>query len=229
MLEMPSVDELKTLVEVSDKVEDKENLVPTTTISDDSIIEEQHKKNLAAIAQNEEFKRASMTNDMRAVGAKLQKAENDTWDAELANEYKRYELNKRKEALDYKTKLEKNITKEQVKAEVANKKYDVALARYGYLYKPQVKQILDENGEPILDENGKPMTKVIPAKDFTPNKFINKTKELVNFYDNLSSQVKKAIWVSLKLVLVAGGIVALVFGFKALIGYLEQAGILNFI
>lgn len=228
MLEMPSVDDIKALATVKEEQPKKEAVVPVGDISRESIIADQHKKNLSVIAENEAFQKVALSNDLRSVGAKLQAEENQTWSDELENEYKRYELSKKKEALDYKTKLEKNIVKEEVKAEVANKKYSVAFARYGYLYKSQTKPVLDENGDPILDENGKPVTTTVPAKDFTPNKFINKTKELVVFYDNLSDEIKKVIWVSLKLVAVGLGIVGLYFGGKALVGWLESIGILNY-
>ena len=229
MLEMPSVDDIKALATVKEEQPKKEVVVPADDISRESIIADQHKKNLAVIAENEAFQKVALSNDLRSVGAKLQAEENQTWNDELENEYKRYELSKKKEALDYKTKLEKNIVKDEVKAEVANKKYSVALARYGYLYKSQTKPVLDKNGDPVLDENGKPVTTTIPAKDFTPNKFINKTKELVAFYDNLSDEIKKVIWVSFKLLLVGLGIVGLYFGGKALINWLESVGILNYI
>lgn len=225
MFEMTSIDKLKSMV-VANEEEAKEEKASDITISRDSIIESQRAKNLRAISKNEDFQKASLMNDMRAVGAKMQEEENATLQHELENEYKQYELKKLKETLDYKTKKEKHIVKEKVKAEVAKQKYDIALARYGYLYKPQVKQLCDDNGEPVLDKDGNPITITVPSKDFTPNKFINKTKELVNFYDNLSDEIKKAIWVTLKITLVLGLIVGIGFGLKALIGWLAQSGAL---
>lgn len=228
MVEMPSIDKLKAMTIVSEEESEQEEKLPAnSTISRDSIIESQREKNLRAISKNEDFQKASLMNDMRAVGAKLQEEENETWQHELENEYKQYELKKYKETLDYKTKKEKHIVKEKVKAEVAKQKYDIALARYGYLYKPQLKQICDENGNPVLDKDGNPVTTVIPAKDFTPNKFINKTKELVNFYANLSDEIKKAIWVTCKLFLVVGVIAAIGVALKALVDWLVSAGVLN--
>ena len=228
MVEMPSIDKLKAMTIVSEEEPEQEEKLPAnSTISRDSIIESQREKNLRAISKNEDFQKASLMNDMRAVGAKLQEEENETWQHELENEYKQYELKKYKETLDYKTKKEKHIVKEKVKAEVAKQKYDIALARYGYLYKPQLKQICDDNGNPVLDKDGNPVTTVIPAKDFTPNKFINKTKELVNFYANLSDEIKKAICVTLKLVLIIGGIAIVGVGLKMLVDWLVGAGVLN--
>lgn len=228
MVEMPSIDKLKAMTIVSEEESEQEEKLPAnSTISRDSIIESQREKNLRAISKNEDFQKASLMNDMRAVGAKLQEEENETWQHELENEYKQYELKKYKETLDYKTKKEKHIVKEKVKAEVAKQKYDIALARYGYLYKPQLKQICDDNGNPVLDKDGNPVTTVIPAKDFTPNKFINKTKELVNFYANLSDEIKKAIWVTCKLFLVVGVIAAIGVALKALVDWLVSAGVLN--
>lgn len=225
MFEMTSIDDLKSMI-VANEEEAKEEKASNAAISRDSIIESQREKNLRAISKNEDFQKASLMNDMRAVGAKLQEEENETWERELENEHKQYELKKFKETLDYKTKKEKHIVKEKVKAEVAKQKYDIALARYGYLYKPQVKQLCDDNGEPVLDKDGNPITITVPSKDFTPNKFINKTKELVNFYDNLSDEIKKAIWVTLKIALALGLIVGIGFGLKALIGWLAQSGAL---
>lgn len=228
MVEMPSIDKLKAMTIVSEEESEQEEKLPAnSTISRDSIIESQREKNLRAISKNEDFQKASLMNDMRAVGAKLQEEENETWQHELENEYKQYELKKYKETLDYKTKKEKHIVKEKVKAEVAKQKYDIALARYGYLYKPQLKQICDDNGNPVLDKDGNPVTTVIPAKDFTPNKFINKTKELVNFYANLSDEIKKAIWVTLKLILIVGGIAVVGVALKMLVDWLVSAGVLN--
>lgn len=228
MVEMPSIDELKALTNVSEEEPEQEEKIPeNSTISRDSIIESQREKNLRAISNNEDFQKTSLMNDMRAVGAKLQEEENKTWEHELKNEYKQYELKKFKEALDYKTKKEKHIVKEKVKAEVAKQKYDIALARYGYLYKPQLKQICDDNGNPVLDKDGNPVTTVIPAKDFTPNKFINKTKELVNFYANLSDEIKKAIWVTCKFILFVGVVAIVGVGLKMLIDWLVSVGVLN--
>lgn len=228
MVEMPSIDELKALTNVSEEEPEQEEKIPAnSTISRDSIIESQREKNLRAISKNEDFQKASLMNDMRSVGAKLQEEENETWQHELKNEYKQYELKKLKETLDYKTKKEKHIVKEKVKAEVAKQKYDIALARYGYLYKPQLKQICDDNGNPVLDKDGNPVTTVIPAKDFTPNKFINKTKELVNFYANLSDEIKKAIWVTCKFILFVGVVAIVGVGLKMLIDWLVSVGVLN--
>lgn len=213
---------------VSEEEPEQEEKIPAnSTISRDSIIESQREKNLRAISKNEDFQKASLMNDMRSVGAKLQEEENETWQHELKNEYKQYELKKLKETLDYKTKKEKHIVKEKVKAEVAKQKYDIALARYGYLYKPQLKQICDDNGNPVLDKDGNPVTTVIPAKDFTPNKFINKTKELVNFYANLSDEIKKAIWVTCKFILFVGVVAIVGVGLKMLIDWLVSVGVLN--
>lgn len=175
----------------------------------ESVIEEQRQKNYAQIAKNEEFQKRSTEIDARAVGAKLDKDDNEAYQQELENQYARYELDKKKEALDYRMKLERKTTKEKVKADVAIIKRETALKRYGYLYKPTRKEVLDENGNPMKDEDGNIIYQEIPAKDFTPSKFINQTREFTNWYNNLSTSMQKLIKTTLKIVFF-GGLAALV-------------------
>lgn len=239
-MEMTPIDEIKRQVEETERqiaeeenrslviaTEEKPIEVAVVGNGGDDIIGDQRKANLKAISKSDNFLRKSLEVDARTVNAELDKQANKTLDTEIQNEYKQYELKKLKEKLDYKTKLEKNIAKQEVKAEVAQKKYDIALKRYGYLYKPTVKQIVGDDGNPILDENGKPLTTVVPSKDFTPNKFINKTKELANYYDNLSDTAKKVIWSTIKFIVFASAGSLVIWGVVALFKRLAVSGVLG--
>lgn len=239
-MEFTPIDEIEKQVEELEKqiaeeenrslsipVKESELQVTVVGKGGEDIIGDQRKENLKAISQSSEFLRKSLEVDSRTVNAELDKQANITLDTEIQNEYKQYELKKLKEKLDYKTKLEKTISKQEVKAEVAQKKYDIALKRYGYLYKPTVKQIMDENGNPLLDENGNPITTIVPSKDFTPNKFINRTKELANYYANLSDTAKKVIWTTVKFVLFASAGSLVVWGLVAIFKRLATSGVLG--
>lgn len=216
MIEMTDFDKLKQ--EQEQKIADEKSLsiqnanfpeVASEKKTVESVIEEQRQKNYAQIAKNEEFQKRSTEIDARAVGAKLDKDDNEAYQQELENQYARYELDKKKEALDYRMKLERKTTKEKVKADVAIIKRETALKRYGYLYKPTRKEVLDENGNPMKDEDGNIVYQEIPAKDFTPSKFINQTREFTNWYNNLSTSMQKLIKTTLKIVFF-GGLAALV-------------------
>ena len=228
MIEMTNFDEIEK--KQKQKNESEKSLtaqtanVPEVTTEKrtaESVIEAQRQINYERISENKDFQERSAVIDTRAVGAKLDKADNETYQQELENQYARYELDKKKEALDYRMKLERKTTKEKVKADVAEVKRAIALQRYGYLYKPTKKEVLDADGNTVKDENGNVVYQEIPAKDFTPSKFINWTKEFANWYGNLSKSMQNVIKTTLK-ILFFGGIAALliwgaVTGFKWLI------------
>lgn len=200
--------------------------VATEKRTAESVIEEQRQKNYAEIAKSEKFQKRSTEIDARTVGAKLDKDDNEAYKQELENQYARYELNKKKEALDYRMKLERKTTKEKVKADVAIIKRETALKRYGYLYKPTKKEVLDENGNPLKDENGNIIYQEIPAKDFTPSKFINQTREFANWYNNLSTSMQKLIKTTLKIIFFGGLAAILVWLAVTGVKWLVDSGIL---
>ena len=192
----------------------------------ESVIEEQRQKNYSEIAKNEKFQKRSTEIDARTVGAKLDKDDNEAYKQELENQYARYELDKKKEALDYRMKLERKTTKEKVKADVAEVKREIALQRYGYLYKPTKKEVLDADGNTVKDENGNVVYQEIPAKDFTPSKFINWTKEFANWYGNLSKSMQNVIKTTLKILFFGGIAALLIWGAVTGIKLLIDSGIL---
>lgn len=181
--------------------------LPKSTQEDD-IVTKQRKKDLEAIAQNEQFQKQSLDINMRDVGAQLLQRQNEIEDKELRNELDRYRLKKEKEKLDYRTKKEKNIVREEVKADVFEKKLEVAEKRYGYLYEK-------ENDE----------TKSMKYKNFTINKFVNRTKEFSNWYKSLSAEVRKIIWTTVKTFLIVGGIALGLYVMYELIRALATSGL----
>lgn len=113
--------------------------------------------------------------------------------AEQKNALAKYALDCEKEKLDYQKKKEKNLVKQQVKAEVFNKKVDVLKNKYGYLYKK------DENGNLL---------------NFIPSKSYNKYKAFCNWWDGTTDGFKKIVKGTLKVMFW----VALV-GVIGLVGY----------
>lgn len=162
------------------------------------VVKQQKAQDLSAIAKNKAFQEKSLGINMRGVGAELRSEEVRIEDKELQNELNAYILKKKKEELDYRAKKEKDIVRQEVKAEVFKKKYEIAKQRYGYLYQSKWEDKLDEDGNTIKVE--------VPSKDFTPNKVINKLKEIAHYYNNLSKTAQKMIWTTIKLVFVLGGV-----------------------
>lgn len=233
MVEMTNFDEIEK--EQEQKTESEKSVtvqnanvpeIATEKRTAESVIEEQRQKNYSEIAKNEKFQKRSTEIDARTVGAKLDKDDNEAYKQELENQYARYELDKKKEALDYRMKLERKTTKEKVKADVAEVKREIALQRYGYLYKPTKKEVLDADGNTVKDENGNVVYQEIPAKDFTPSKFINWTKEFANWYGNLSKSMQNVIKTTLKILFFCGIAALLIWGAVTGIKLLIDSGIL---
>lgn len=156
-------------------------------------IHAQYDKNKEQLLANDDFKNLTQQIIERSAKAELTKDMLAILSEEQKNELSAYLLQCEKQKLDYRKKKEKKVVLEEVKAEVAEKKINALKRRYGYLYK------LDENGQP---------------KDFIANKFVNKYKELINWWDGTSDGFKKIVKGILKVVL-WGGIAALII----LLGY----------
>lgn len=212
----------KAIVLAQQTVEKKEEKETAGAVA---VVEEQAKKDYVAISENEEFRRASLETHTREVSAELQSKANEIQDKELQNEYQAYLLKKKKEELDYRVRREKDIIKQDVKAQVFQKKYSIAKQRYGYLYNPTWQDKLDENGKPMKNENGEPIRELVPSKDFTSNSFLNKMREFEHYYENLSVTARKAIWTALKTVLIIGGIALGGFLLWKLVAFIANSGI----
>lgn len=163
---------------------------------DRNIVEEAQNSALEEIANSEEFKKNSNALYSEKVKADFEEKAIEIKSKALQNEYDAYALTKKKQLLDKRVKYEKNLIKEQVKADVQQQKIANAKRRYGYLT-----PLLDENGAPIKDENGEIQ---VDMSKFTPNKASNRFKEWEHNYNNMSKTARKAITTTSKTVIFLG-------------------------
>lgn len=191
----------------------------------EDVVNNQKQKDLDKISQTKEFQQQSLLINTREVVADLKNQENKIYDKELQNELDAYILKKKKEELDYTAKKERNSIRQDVKAKVFKKKYDVAWQRYGYLYKSSWVDKLDEQGRACVDEKGNTIKVQKPAEDFTPNRFINFIREAVHFYKTLSDNAQKAIFVTIKWIIKLGALTGIGFLGWYAIKYLTSLGI----
>lgn len=184
----------KELMEIQKEVEErqKQELLTPSTLAHNEI-QNQYDENKRQLATNEDFKELTQQIVKRSAKAELEKDMLAILSDEQKNELSKYLLDCEKHKLDYRKKKEKKVVLEEVKAEVSAKKINALKKRYGYLYKQ------DENGEPI---------------DFVANKFVNKYKEFINWWDGTSDGFKKIVKGILK-VIFWGGIACLI----VLLGY----------
>lgn len=170
------------------------------------IVEEQRAKDLADISKNEKFTEMSLNVSTREAYNVLKKKDNEIKDEELKREWEEYLLRKKKEEQDYRTALEKNLIRQEVKADVYAKKREIAIKRYGYLYHAA------EDGS---------------LKDFSPSKVLNRYKELANWYKSLTDPTKKIINTTAKLLLRIGVITAIGFALYGVIKWVVSSGVIT--
>lgn len=118
------------------------------------------------------------------------------------NELAKYALDCKKEQLEYRKKKEKKLIKEQVNADIIEKKIEIQKKKYGYLYKT------DKDGNLI---------------DFVPNGFVNKFRAICYWYANLGNGIKKVLWTTIKIGLIIGSVFLVIKG----MGWLANSGILD--
>lgn len=209
--------EQSTAVAVVDETPQAEETMRAKTQLD--VVNEQKQKDYKAISANEDFQRQSLSIHARGVSAALREEEVEIEDQELRNELQAYAVKKKKEELDYRAKKEKDIVRQEVKAQVFEKKYEIARKRYGYLYTSKTEKRTDADGNEYMVE--------VPPKDFTPNKVINKLKEITHYYNNLSKTAQHAIWITVKLVLVVGAVALVGWLGWELIKFISSNGIIK--
>ena len=168
------------------------------------IIETQRKKDLQDISKDEGFLSASKEVNARDVANTLRAKSNDIQNEELNRELEEYILKKKKEKLDLEAKLGKDLMKQEVKADINEKKRLIAEKRYGYLY---------------TEVNGK-------YKDFTQSKSINRFKEINNWYKGLSDNLQKAISTTVKFMFKAGITVGAVYVAYKLLQIATSSGLI---
>lgn len=178
---------------------------------------------LAKIEQENELKPLSQTNDEKSVQDSLSAAKgniinnnsgyksavNALAQEQLANELKAEAIktlsDKQKNELNaYILKQEKRIQKQVADSEIMAKKVESAKKRYGYLYYIEAKTIDEAGRETILkDENGQPIF-VMDMKAFTPNRTVNRFREIANIYKNLNEDTRRIIKATIKTLLWVG-------------------------
>ena len=173
------------------------------SLDKETILQAQREKDLAEISKDEKFLNASKEVNARDMAVSLRQKANQIQNEELNRQWEEYLLKKKKEEQAYRTKLEKNILKQEIQAEINEKKRLIAERRYGYLYKRE--------GESY--------------KDFTQSKTINRLKEINNWYKGLTDNVQKAIKTTVKFIFKAGiTLGALYLGYRVLI-FLSNSGL----
>jgi hypothetical protein len=145
-------------------------------------IEKQYEKNRNELATKEEFIGLTEEITERSAKAKLGEDMLAVMSQEHKNALSAYALDCEKQKLEFRTKKEKKLILEDVKADIAKKKIETLEKRYGYMY---------EDGEP-----------------FIPSKSYNRQREIVNWWNGLSDNIKKAIKGVLK-VCFWGGVIVL--------------------
>lgn len=163
-----------------------------------NIVKESEQQRLDDISQSEDFNKATTELYNQKVKTQLTAEAIKIKSQELQNEYDRYALEKKKQLLDEQVKADKLLLKEQMKAEVMQKKIDIALKRYGYLT-----PLLNENGEIMRDDDGNIL---VDMSKFTPNKMSNRFKEFEHNWANMNKSARKIITASVKTILILGAI-----------------------
>lgn len=169
------------------------------------IIDAQRAKDLEDISKNEKFTTMSTEITAREAYNELKKKDNEIKDEELQREWEEYLLRKKKEEQDYRTALEKDLIKQEVKADVYAKKREIAIKRYGYLY--------------TKAEDGS-------LKDFSPSKALNRYRELANWYKSLTEPTRKMLNTTAKLLIRIGVVTAIGFALYGIIKWIISSGII---
>ena len=130
-------------------------------------IEKQYEKNRNELATKDEFIGLTEEITERSAKAKLGEDMLAVMSQEHKNALSAYALDCEKKKLEFRTKKEKKLILEDVKADIAKKKIETLEKRYGYMYKED--------------------------EAFIPSKSYNRQRELVNWWNGLSVNVKRTI------------------------------------
>ena len=216
---METIEEIKQEIEEANKetqVVEIAKVEPAAAAA--PLVTEELAKARQAVAQGEGFQKASRelaTEDMRVA---LHAEALAVLSAEQKNALAEYTLKKEKERLDYRIKFEKEIDREEIRAEVYARKVATAEAMYGRYYKQEVVDVLDKDGNVV---------KVVRYKNFTTSKFVNRIRVFANWYSNLAEGSRKIIWTTIKIVLICGLIVGIGFGLYGIVKWLANSGVLG--
>lgn len=155
---------------------------------------------------------------LRALQSNADKEENAIDEQDISNALTRYRIKCEQDKLKLRTKLEKKVIVQEVKADIFIKKYNNTIKRYGYLYDLETVETVDINGIPIT---------ITRPKDFTISQFANRMKAFSKWYKNLGDTTKILIKNTWKIVFWVGVSVAIVTILLNVMKYLSNSGILN--
>lgn len=160
-------------------------------------IEKQYEKSRNDLATNEEFIKATDFVVKKGAEAKIRQDSLAILKQEQLNDLADYYLKCEKEKLEFRKKKEKKLIIEDVKADIAQKKIETLKKRYGYMYK---------DGE-----------------EFIPSKSYNRQREIVNWWNGLSDNIKKTIKGVLKVAIWCGiGVLVVVLGKRVIQWIIEN-------
>lgn len=158
------------LNELDKKLEQARNEANSISTFVKNEIKSQYEKDKQNLINSEDFKKLTKEITERTAKAELSKDMLAVLNEEQKNELALHILQCEKQKIEYRKKKEKQVVKEEVKAEVFNKKVVALKSKYGYLYDK------DDNGE---------------IKNFVPIKIYNKYRSFVNWWDNTTDGFKK--------------------------------------
>lgn len=130
-------------------------------------IEKQYEKNRSELATKDDFIGLTEEITERSAKAKLGEDMLAVMNQEHKNALSAYALDCEKKKLEFRTKKEKKLILEDIKADLVRKKIEILEKKYGHLYK----------------EN----------EVFIPSKSYNQYRALVTWWDGLSINIKKTI------------------------------------
>ena len=160
-------------------------------------IEKQYEKNRNELATKDDFIGLTEEITERSAKAKLGEDMLAVMSQEHKNALSAYALDCEKKKLEFRTKKEKKLILEDVKADIAQKKIETLKKRYGYMYK---------DGE-----------------EFIPSKSYNRQREIVNWWNGLSDNIKKTIKGVLKVAIWCGiGVLVFVLGRRVMLWIIEN-------
>ena len=156
---------------------------PTEQNIIEDIVKEEYRNRLQEVKNDKEFQKRVQEvvgiTSATALRTDLLKALNQ----EQKNELLQYQIECEKDKLAYRKRHEKKVIREEARAEVQEKKINALKKRFGYLYD--------------TDEHGNP-------KRFVASKFVNRYKEICNWYDGTSQGFKKIVTATLRIAFYAG-------------------------
>lgn len=183
-----------------------------------NIVNKELAKARVEVAQTEGFKRNRDDVAARGMKAAIWTEALNVLSVEQQNALQEYILDQEKKKLDYRTKYEKRLVRDEIKAEVYKRKIAATEAMYGQYYKTEFYEDYDDQNNPIKKRR---------LKNFTTNKFVNQVRVFAAWYKSLEEGVRKIIATTVKILFFGGLIVGAIFGILGIVKWLANSGIIG--